>query len=409
MEQELVYHDSEERKRILDNTYINAMVFHNEMCREWMREIQGVYIVTKTNEPPDQSVNKEIHLMWDHDRLWGLFCFRAFKGVFLVDPGPGQEIFKDVDELFAPQYLVPTDKGLQEPQKQREYRLVWRGRNRYMERTLFNSPWTIGAMCFWHRQIKGVFSGMDSARITGGECKFLATRSSVGDIPRGSLSGAINLWNSYRICNRKERLQTGGDAKDQADRAFGELFERTNDAVIMEERLKKCLVEMLLKEKRRWWKELLSFVPGAFVATNTLTATEETHELLIQFLVPDDQETIWGEFNIGESKGFLRLDFPPLEDLSKIGRKLEFNYRAKHCQEEDGFEGTCCVTFNLDGTIECVFHPSVNGVSFKGEPKSVAEEPSLERNSVCFRGGWDGYRPGLSIYRKFRERNSEAD
>jgi hypothetical protein len=124
MEQELVYHDSEERKRILDNTYINAMDFHNEMCREWMREIQGVYIVTKTNELPDQSVNKEIHLMWDHDRLWGLFCFRAFKGVFLVDPGPGQEIFKDVDELFAPQHLLPTHKGPQEPQKQREYRLV---------------------------------------------------------------------------------------------------------------------------------------------------------------------------------------------------------------------------------------------------------------------------------------------
>ncbi|KAE9366924.1 hypothetical protein N431DRAFT_445616 [Stipitochalara longipes BDJ] len=53
----------------------------------------------------------------------------------------------------------------------------------------------------------------------------------------------------------------------------------------------------------------------------------------IEKLRSEVEKKYQGQFDIGKSNGFLRLDFPPLEDLSKIERKLEFKYRAKHSPE----------------------------------------------------------------------------
>lgn len=412
-----------ERIHLLKNKHINSMDFYDKIYLDWMREIQGVYSVAEMDGRPqvplEESSSTGIRLMWDHDRLWGYFQFRAFEGYFLVDPGPGEELFQAIDEQNAPfphlqhrglgkegQLLRVKKKGQEQKRSsiQKHYPLVWRGKHKDMPNTIFNSSCTTGEIRFGHWEIEGYFAAMDGAGLPDNKLKFRAQRTSEGG---WTLSSAIDGWNKYRTYNKKEWPRSGIDVEDEADREIGRLMANMENLEGLELDLKDKCDEWIQAEKQEWWKQLLSFVQGDFTASGLSNNTENSHdqELVMRFNVPDRGETIWGRFSIASSKGHLRCDFPTVRDFSKTERRFLFNYRAKENPNAKTIEGTCEITFSLDGTIEGYFCPTINGnVSyFQGKARPAYE--GFSGDPSCDSQGWNSYRPGLEVARAFMRRH----
>jgi hypothetical protein len=124
-----------------------------------MRQIQATYNV-KQYHWLNQGYGFRIQLIWDHDRLWGTFDLGFFKGVLLIDPGPGQDHFQAEDEY---NHQHPAEHDSEDDQESefestsesREYPLVWRGTSTQIPDTLFYSPLTVGKIRFGLDEIWG--------------------------------------------------------------------------------------------------------------------------------------------------------------------------------------------------------------------------------------------------------------
>ncbi|RDW78957.1 uncharacterized protein DSM5745_05809 [Aspergillus mulundensis] len=60
-----------------------------------LRQVQTTYKVSLNGDPPDLGHARHIWLLWDYDRIWGMFHFGASMGVMLVDPGPTLPVSDD--------------------------------------------------------------------------------------------------------------------------------------------------------------------------------------------------------------------------------------------------------------------------------------------------------------------------
>lgn len=166
------------RKSLHDNKHIKNIIFHDDYFRARLRQIQATYKVQQDHWP-DKGYNFRIRLIWDHDRLWGTFELEFFKGVFLIDPGPGQDHFQADDDYDhqhpkGESHLQDENEDDRESEfaLSREYPLVWCGTSTAMPDVLFNSPMTIGKIRFSLNEIWGDFEAMLGIGLPHGRCKF---------------------------------------------------------------------------------------------------------------------------------------------------------------------------------------------------------------------------------------------
>jgi hypothetical protein len=196
-----VHHTAEET--LLSNNHINNLVFHDDHFRDRMRQIQAKYNV-KHYHCSDKGYCFQIQLLWDHDRLWGKFQFKYFKGVFLVNPGPGQNHFHaDEEYCQLKQYLYW--EGEQEPATQREptsatweYPFIWRGTST-LHSNVLNSPSNVGKIRFGFRDISGHFDGMPSMNLQGDRCEFHGKHSIEDALVPVSVQDIIDEWHEHGI------------------------------------------------------------------------------------------------------------------------------------------------------------------------------------------------------------------
>jgi len=173
-------------RSVRNNKHISNMPFHAEFYRDMMRQMQATYNVKQLHWP-NQGYGFRIRLIWDHDRLWGTFELGFFKGVFLIDPGPGQDHFQARDEY---EYQNPPSEAELEDEdpksgetgpedeepifdgESREYPLVWRGTSTEMPDTLFFSTLTVGKIRIGRGEIWGHFETMPGVGLPDERCEF---------------------------------------------------------------------------------------------------------------------------------------------------------------------------------------------------------------------------------------------
>lgn len=79
-----------------ENPWLNGLGL-NEDDLFTVRTLQNTYVV-QLDDYPDVGYKFSIKMLWDYDRLWGIFDFGHTKGVFLVDPGVNPSMCEDDSE-----------------------------------------------------------------------------------------------------------------------------------------------------------------------------------------------------------------------------------------------------------------------------------------------------------------------
>lgn len=214
---------------VLNNKHINNMVFHDEdYYRVRMRQIQGTYKVQQTHWP-NQGYGFRIRLIWDHDRLWGTFELGFFNGVFLIDPGPGQDHFQASDDYHHQHPDGETqpegndEQELDDPSEYREYALVWRGTSVKMPDTLFFSTMTVGKIRFGFNEIWGHFDAMVGVGLPNYRCEFHGERRPGPVVGSLSIQDVIDDWNHHGMFCEDEspRLSSSNRDKPKDERTNG--------------------------------------------------------------------------------------------------------------------------------------------------------------------------------------------
>ncbi|KAI9367515.1 hypothetical protein BJX61DRAFT_547409 [Aspergillus egyptiacus] len=179
-------------KSRLNNAWLNSLeVFPPEDGSDLqdMRSIQTTYHVQLTDFP-QHGHNYRIWLLWDYDRIWGVFDLGHTKGIFLVDPGP-RPSSHDADPQRLP--------------------FIWRGiRKSEPDTLLCNTLITKGEICIHPsgREFEGHFEFMAGNEDAGGErCAFHAKAHFGPGVVPYSLEKVVDEWNGYSALGAEERIR----------------------------------------------------------------------------------------------------------------------------------------------------------------------------------------------------------
>jgi hypothetical protein len=400
------------QKSVMSNEHIHSMVFHDpEYFHSRMRQIQATYKV-KQQHWPDSGYGFRIRLIWDHDRLWGTFDLGFFKGVFLIDPGPGQAHFHADDEYDHqhkddpdPEYEVDDDaedgeEGKDDEDAQdsgycqddenvrpeseiREYPLVWRGTSTQMPDTLFNSQLTVGKIRFGHGEIWGHFDAMLGVGIPNGRCEFHGKQPFGPAVVSLSIQNVIDQWNEHGLFEEDEVLRSAGGPADKQKNETTETSPASSPSDISEQ----------------WTgedqEELLRVFTGIFNITSKAVEggwSRLSQGLTLRLHVDAQQGKVWGCFDVGIVEGYILLT--PSPDGLANNIPMEFRWRGRESETGSPTNGKGEVTFHKnDRMVQGVFRGMCGDIDFKGRRKLMPGGIS-GYDLDLYRRGWEDYAYG---------------
>ncbi|KAH8807421.1 hypothetical protein F5884DRAFT_789224 [Xylogone sp. PMI_703] len=373
-----------------ENEHLNSMVFHNnELYRARMRQIQATYRV-KQNHLPDKGYASRIRLIWDHDRLWGTLEMGYFKGVFLVDPGPGQDHFKAEDDYChehpdddQSESEDSTFEALESASESREYSLEWRGINSQMPDIIHYSTETVGKIRFGDGEIWGRFEAM---RGIGVPCEFHGKRPFGPCIVSVSIQDVIDEWNEYDIfCDEELPRSSSLNTKESTKESTKDNSKLTTSSS------QPVAAQPWTKEDQMYFRQSAT---GIFNITSKAVEGEwpdMSKDLIIRFHVDQQEGKVWGQFDVGIMDGYLLLNVSP--NGLKPGIPNEFKWRGRDSGMGSASAGTGQVTISGDGDVQGIFHGVGPEIDFIGERNFMPGGISGYEASF-YRQGWVEYAHG---------------
>ncbi|ETS76201.1 hypothetical protein PFICI_11588 [Pestalotiopsis fici W106-1] len=181
------------------NSFVNNPSL-SDRDRIYLRSIQGTYKV-KLEHLADRGHGFQMMLVWDYDRIWGVFDFGSYKGVLMVDHGPDREppeFSRDVDS-------DEEDEAGPDPIY---FDFTWRGTSSHMPDTIINNSLiTKGKIAFGTSEISGYFEGPIADGRPEGRCNFHG-QPPFGPrrVPR-NLESFIDDWNELNIFEEDESFR----------------------------------------------------------------------------------------------------------------------------------------------------------------------------------------------------------
>jgi hypothetical protein len=380
-------------KSVRNNKHINNMVFHDEFFRDCMRQIQATYKVQQ-NHWPDQGYGFRIRLIWDYDRLWGTFELGFFKGVFLIDPGPGQDHFQADDDYYhqhpdeetKPQGEDEQEHEFESTSEYREYPLVWRGTSTKIPDTLFYSTLTIGKIRFGLNEIWGHFEAMLGVGLPNDRCEFHGKTPFGPALVSLSIQDIIDDWNNHSIFCEDEAPRSSSPNADRLKDENSKSATTPSPSTTSQE---------LTEEDQ---KEFLRSVTGIFNITSKAVEGEwhsKSQGLTIRFHVDEQREKVWGHFDVGIVDGYLLLSLPP--DGLVHNTLMEFQWRGRESETGSPTKGSGEVTIWEDRTVWGVFRGMIGDIDFKGKRKFMPGACS-GHDIGYYRLGWEDYAHGGDSY-----------
>ncbi|KAF9885296.1 hypothetical protein FE257_013013 [Aspergillus nanangensis] len=197
-------------KSLQENAWLNGLhIPEDEM--EHMRNVQNTYIA-QLDSYPDMKYKPRIHLIWDYDRIWGMFDFGSSRGVFLIDPGLKRIDYDDDDGQLLP--------------------FTWRGVNKASPENPYGyEAEAKGEICInaLEKTLQGFFGFMAGNGSAGSDakCAFHAKRHFGPQIVPNSLENIVKEWNDFCPDFRKETVR-----QNQPDSALADDLEIDNQVVI---------------------------------------------------------------------------------------------------------------------------------------------------------------------------------
>jgi hypothetical protein len=394
------------RKSVLANEHINNIVFHDDFYRQLMRQIQSTYEV-KQHHWPNQGYGFRIRLIWDHDRLWGTFELGFFKGVFLIDPGPGQDHFQADDEYNHqhPDGEACSDAGggsegdggdddnddnededhprLDFDTSSREYPLVWRGASTEMPDTILYSTLTIGKIRFGDGEIWGHFETMLGVGLPEDRCEFHGKRKFGPPVVSLSIQNVIDEWNEYGIFCDDEVPRQSSEKKEEPKIEIDDSTTASSPSIASNGETS--------AEKPEDKELFMKIVTGIFDVTSDAIEGEwqsMSRGLTIRFHVDKQQQKVWGYFNVGIVQGYLLLS-PRPESLAPK-RPMDFQWRGRERDTGAPSRGNGAVMFGVDRKVRGVFHGMCGEIDFKGRRKLMPSGIS-GRDEAFYRQGWEDH------------------
>ncbi|KAG4026911.1 hypothetical protein MFRU_035g00630 [Monilinia fructicola] len=387
-----------------ENGYINEMIFDDEYYRDRMRNIQATYKV-KLDSLPGIGYSSRIRLIWDHNRLLGTFELDVFRGSILIDPGPGQDHFKadieyskfhearakDKESSEESGDESDEDEGDDEIATTREYRFKWRGINPKVPDKTFNSSFTVGKIRFGNGKIWGHFEAMSGAGFPGGRCEFH------GKTPHGpclvdmSIQEFIDRWNGYAEIEEDEEPRsptprsTMGHVQAESDGLIP-IFES---------------MEIGSAQPEEWTEidqqNFVEMITGSYDITSRKIEESwfaDSKGLMVRLHLDQQQEAVFGSFDIGIVEGFLKLDVgvEGLKHYSPMG----FKWYGRGTSTGRSEKGTGTITIRTrDGrTVEGFFYdmPDNNDgqIDFHGSRRVLPLGVS-GRGAGYYRAHWEEF------------------
>ncbi|KAL4873623.1 hypothetical protein BDV12DRAFT_159329 [Aspergillus spectabilis] len=158
----------------------------NSWLKDWkynldqLKTVQCTWKVELTSFP-ETGYAFRIYLLWDYDRLWGVFNLGHTKGVMLVDPGPR---------------LSSSSDGLQ------QLSFIWRGVLTNDLDTYVFCDESISKGEIWihpcHKTLSGYFDFIAGNGMAGGErCHFRGKPRFGPPVVPYSLEDVVDEWNEY--------------------------------------------------------------------------------------------------------------------------------------------------------------------------------------------------------------------
>jgi hypothetical protein len=173
---------------------------------EKLQQVQNDYNVG-LDDWPLHGHQFHICLLWDYDRLWGVFDLGYTTGVFLVDPGPNPSLC----ERYHGQELPFTWRGIQKEKP---------------DIPLCNEKLNKGKIIFnpWDNAFQGHFEFMQGNGSPGGSlgegerCVFHAKSPFDPGVVRyyHNLKEAVEMWNKYGPLEEKEGIRQFLSASNRA-------------------------------------------------------------------------------------------------------------------------------------------------------------------------------------------------
>jgi hypothetical protein len=187
----------------------------------------------------------------------------------------------------------------------KEYALVWLGRSTQMPDTGFYSTLTVGKIRFDNGEISGHFEAMMGIGLPHGRCEFRGRRQTGPCVVPFSIQDAVNEWNSHGLFCEDEAPRspsgTSDEPKDENPKSRASAIVDSPSTMSQE-----------LNGERR--KEYLGFVTGIFGFSSEEIEREWpkwSQGLTIRFHIDEQQEKIWGHFDVGIVEGYILLNIPP--------------------------------------------------------------------------------------------------
>ena len=401
-----------------ENKHINNMVFHDEYFRDRMRQIQATYKVQQ-NHWPDVGYGFRIRLVWDHDQLWGTFELGFFKGVFRVDPGPGQDHFKADDEYnhqHANDEEFPSEnededgeedsdgdgdcdeRELLDIASSREYSLEWRGTSTQMPDTIFFSTLTLGKIRFGDGEIWGHFETMPGIGLPDDRCVFHGKQPFGPAAVSLSIQDVIDDWNEHNpFCDdeapRTSNLDPNRSTKDEQSGSANtsESMSEDDDDDDDDEDIGSPTTSQGKTEDR---KDLSRSLTGIFEITSEAVEQEwytQSHGLTVRFHVDEQQNKIWGFFDVGIMDGYLIFNITP-EQLA-YDTPMDFRWRARESDTGSPSNGAGKVTIWEDRKVRGIFLGMIGDIDFQGKRKFMPSGIS-GRETDWYSRGWKEYASG---------------
>ena len=395
-----------------NNQHIKNMVFHdNDYFRIRMRQIQGTYKVQQEHWPA-QGYGFRIRLIWDHDRLWGTFELGFFKGVFLVDPGPGQEHF-EADDEYHYQHAADDEESRSATQDEdedenederevaasREYPLEWRGTSTQTPDTLFHSPLTVGKIRFGLNEIWGHFEMMPGIGLPDHRCEFHGKQPFGPALVSVSIQDVIDEWNDHGAFCDDEAPRTINPDSNQSTKDEDNSPSNTSQSIPEDQKDETIGSATTSQSRAEDQKDLFRSFTGIFDIASEAIEQEwptQSHGLTIRFHIDERQKKTWGYFDLGIVNGYLILNITP--DQLAYDTPMEFRWRARESETGSPSNGEGKVTIWEDRRVRGIFLGMIGDIDFQGKRKFMPSGISGYETDWYSRGWEDYARGGDSLF-----------
>lgn len=244
-----------------------------------------------------------------------------------------------------------------------------------MPDTLLYSPMTIGKIRFGLNEIWRHFEAILGVGLPNGRCEFHGKKPFGPSVVSLSIQDVIDDQNKYDIfCEGEAPRSSSPDADKPKDKSSKSATTPSPSTIS--------------QELTKGPNEFLRSITGIFNITSEAVEGEwcsKSRGLSIRFHIDEQQEKVWGQFDVGIVDGFLLLSRPP--DGLTHSTPMEFQWRGRESETGSLRKGTDEVTIWEDRTLQGVFRGMVGDIDFNGKASSG-------RDIGYYRRGWEDYAYG---------------